>query len=272
LRRFVLSRDLGSEGSISKSAYLFGVLTIFVCVYSQYFILGLDEISGILLVYGIPILVTGFIWGRTIISKAVNQLYTALKFGLGYFGAFTVVAILVSTVILLVILIADPNSLNLLNTPNPVLPTSPKMAWLMVGLSFFVIGPAEEYLFRGFIYGGLLDIFRARHWLFLAFISSILFAGVHLYYALVYGITSLVMFADLIAFGMAMAATYYVSGGNLLIPAMIHGAYDASGFVGVATTIEASIILRGILTVIGIIVAFAIFIQRDRTRRRKQTP
>ena len=58
------------EKHLGKTGFVTGLLVILVCVYSQYVIPGLNLISGTLLVYGVPILVTGLIWGRTIISKA----------------------------------------------------------------------------------------------------------------------------------------------------------------------------------------------------------
>jgi hypothetical protein len=68
---------------------------------------------------------------------------------------------------------------------------------------------------------------------------------------------------------MAMAATYHISSGNLLIPAAIHGAYDATGFIGVAISSDVGIMLRESLMLIGLIVAFAIFAQRTATSRTK---
>ena len=63
---------------------------------------------------------------------------------------------------------------------------------------------------------------------------------------------------------MAMAATYYASGGNLLVPAMIHGAYDATGYVGVATSSQIGVQLREVMIVIGLIAAFIVFSRRKR--------
>jgi membrane protease YdiL (CAAX protease family) len=242
--------------------FLIGLLVIFVCSYSQYVIPGLNFISGVLLVYGIPILATGLIWGRAIIRKAFNQTLNAVKFGLGYFGAFTVLSLIVGVFIVFLLLVFNPAAVNLLQKPNPVLQVSPRIAWLMVGVSFLVVGPAEEYLFRGFVFGGMLSFFKNRHWLSVALVSSIFFAGVHLYYAVVYGVASLVQFVDLITFGMAMAATYYVSGGNLIVPALIHGAYDATAFIGVATSSTIGDQLRELMILIGVIVAIAIFMQQ----------
>jgi membrane protease YdiL (CAAX protease family) len=129
------------------------------------------------------------------------------------------------------------------------------------------VGPAEEYLFRGFVYGGLLTIFKGQHWISLAFISSILFGAAHLYYAIVYGVSSLLPFTDLVTFGMAMSITYYLSGGDLVIPAAIHGVYDATGFVGVAASPELGTLLRWSMTIVGILVAIALFVQRIRKRK-----
>ena len=63
---------------LGKTGFVVGLLVIFASVYSQYVIPSLNLVSGTLLVYGLPILVTGLIWGRTIISKAFKHTYTAL--------------------------------------------------------------------------------------------------------------------------------------------------------------------------------------------------
>jgi len=247
------------ERHLGKTGFITGLVIILASVYLQYVIPGLNLVSGTLLVYGVPILVTSLIWGRTIIVKALNHMYAALRYGLGYFGIFTIIGLAAGILILFLLTLFDPTAINLLHKPNPVLQVPPELAWFMIGFSFLVVGPSEEYLFRGFVFGGLLNVFKGRHWLFLALVSSIFFAGVHLYYAVVYGVASLVQFADLITFGMAMAATYYVSGGNLLVPAMIHGAYDATGYIGVATSSDIGAQLRELMIFIGLIAAVIVF-------------
>jgi membrane protease YdiL (CAAX protease family) len=251
---------------LSAAPLLIGLLVILVCSYLQYVIPGLNFISAVLLVYGIPILVTGLIAGPMIIKKALNQTHKAVKYGLGYFGAFTALSILVGIFIIFLLSIFNPAAVNLLQKPNPVLQVSPRVAWIMVGVSLLLVGPAEEYLFRGFVFGGLLSFFKNRHWLSVALVSSIFFAAVHMYYAVVYEIASLVQFVDLAAFGMAMAATYYISGGNLTVPALIHGAYDATAFIGVATSATIGNELRELMIFIGVFVAVAIFAQRKMTK------
>jgi CAAX protease family protein len=257
--------DFSNE--ITKKAYLSGVAVILGSAYAQYLFRGLGLVLGMLVVYGIPILVITWLWGRVIIRRALRDTRAAVRFGLGFFGAFTVLGLVAATAIFLVLLRLDPAALNLLNRPNPVLHISQEYAWIMVWVSVLIVGPAEEYLFRGFVFGGLLSLVKNRHWLALSFLSSVLFAAAHLYYAVVYGVASAVQFADLVTFGMAMAAAYYFSGGNLLVPALIHGAYDATGFLSVATSSGLGATLRGLMILIGLTVALILFIDKMRKRR-----
>jgi len=265
-----LSESMGSNDKREpkgKKSYVLGLIIVFVAVYSQYllqyFEVHLGLILGSLLVYGVPVLSITLLWGTAIIRRFFKNTYSGLKLGLGLFGVFTVLGIVLAVVIVVFLVALDPSTAKLLDKPNPVLNVSPDFAWIMVGVSLLVTGPAEEYIFRGFVLGGLLDIFKNRHWLILAFVSSLLFSATHLYYAVVYGPASLVQFTDLVTFGMAMAATYHLSGGNLSAPALIHGAYNATAFVGVAlTSTSVSIGLRAFMILLGIIVAFLLYIQR----------
>lgn len=258
----ILKEDRDLIKSITKKAYFVGLIVIFSSAYSQYVVRGFDLVSGMLVVYGIPLVIISLLYGKAIAQRAFNRTLTALKFGLGLFGAFTVLGILTSIAVFYIIVSFDPTAVNLLHRPNPVLHVPQYVAWLMVFASFLVVGPAEEYLFRGFMYGGLLSLFKDRHWFSIALVSSLLFAAAHLYYAVVYGIASVVLFIDITTFGMAMAITYYLSGGNLFIPAMIHGAYDATGFLGIAVSPDVGVLLRGSMIAIGVIVAGALLIQR----------
>jgi membrane protease YdiL (CAAX protease family) len=249
------------EKKLSWKLYALGLIVIFSAVYSQY-IIHPGIVLGFLIVYGIPLLVTTAILGREIIKKARKNGDKALRLGLSLFGAFTIAGIFLSIVALIVILAFAPNAISLLlDRPNPVLQIPPSLAWVMTGASIIVVGPAEEYLFRGFIYGGLLNLFRGKHWISLAVTSSLLFAAVHLYYVVTYGVASAVPLIDLVTFGTAMAMTYYLSGGNIVVPAIIHGVYDATGFIGVATSMTLGLLLRGILIIIGVVLA-AVYLRR----------
>jgi membrane protease YdiL (CAAX protease family) len=263
------SDSSGNRKRISSKSYVLGLSVLLACAYSQYVIGSLGPVLGMLVVYGVPILVTGLICGSAIFSKAVSRMSDALKFGLGFFGGFSVLSFLVSVTLLYFMARFDPSAIRLLSKPNPVLNVGPEMAWVMVWASLLIVGPAEEYLFRGFVFGSLLDVFNGRHWFILAFASSIIFAIAHLYYAIVYGVASLLAFTDLLSFGMAMAVTYYLSGGNLLIPTILHGAYDATGFIGVAFSSELGILLRLSMTALGVLAGLLILIQRARMREKR---
>jgi hypothetical protein len=276
-----LSESVGSNGKRGhkgKKFYVLGLIIMFVAVYSQYLLqdlgvhLGavLGLIAGTLLVYGVPILAITLLWGTGIIRKFFKNTYSGLKLGLGLFGVFTVLGTVLALVLLVILIAFNPSTVNLLSKPNPVLNVSPSFAWIMVGFSFLVTGPAEEYIFRGFVFGGLLDIFKNRHWMILAFVSSLLFGAAHLYYAFTYGPASLIQFTELVTFGLAMAGTYYLSSGNLFAPALIHGAFDATAFVGVATSTSVGNGLRAFMILLGIIFAFLLYIQRE--NRKNQIP
>jgi membrane protease YdiL (CAAX protease family) len=239
---------------LPKILYIIGVLVIFISVYSQYFI-RFGPITGYFVVYGIPIMVVSLFFGKELLTRAGKKNKMAFKFGLGLFGSMMVLGIFLSVIALAVVLQFYPNAANLLTKPNPVLNVSPRDALLLIVVSFLVVGPAEEYLFRGFMYGGLLTITKGKYWMPLAVISSLMFSSVHAYYAITYGVASVVVFINLIAFSIAMSVAYYWTGGNILVPAIIHGLYDATGFLGVATTTTVGVIARGILIAVGLVFA-----------------
>jgi membrane protease YdiL (CAAX protease family) len=263
--------DTFSNGkTLSGKSYIVGILIIFAADYSQYLV-HLGAILGFLVVYGIPVAAVSAIFGRETIKRAKNNMGKAFKLGLGLFGAFTVAGIFLSIAALIVILFLDPTAVSLLNRPNPVLQIPPSTAWIMTGLSILIVGPAEEYMFRGFTYGGLLNVFKGKHWITLAFLSSVLFMALHLYYVITYGVASAVPLIDLTTFGMAMAMTYYLTGGNIVAPALIHGVYDATGFIGVASTITIGLILRATLLTTAVIFA-AIYIRRENLQPQTHPP
>jgi membrane protease YdiL (CAAX protease family) len=235
-----------------------GLAILFIAFYSQYLVAGFGPITGTLMVYGVPFLTATVMYGRTIWHHAFRNTGVALKFGVSSFGMFQLLGTVASMIIVYLLNYVSPEADDLLNRHNPVLNVSREYAWFMMLISVVVIGPVEEYIFRGFVYGGLLNLYKGQHWLSLAFLSSLFFAVAHLYYALVYGIASLIALADLIAFSMAMSFAYYFSGGNVLVPALIHGLYDAGGFLAVAVSPQASSAFRGGMIVLGVVVAMVL--------------
>jgi membrane protease YdiL (CAAX protease family) len=99
------------------------------------------------------------------------------------------------------------------------------LLWL-VPASFLLIGPGEELLFRGIVQGRLRETFDPVPGVALA---SALFAAVH-YAALTGGaggrlVTVTVLFFPALVFG----AVYELTD-NLVVPALVHGAYNATLF------------------------------------------
>jgi membrane protease YdiL (CAAX protease family) len=238
--------------------YVIGVAVIFFTVYLQYFVQINSAFLGYLLIYGIPIAVTGAFFGREILKRAAKNNREATKYGFGMFGALTLVNFILIIIAVAILSIFIPQTTEILQRPNPVLDIPPAEAWIYVGFSFLIIGPAEEFLFRGFMYGGLLNLSKGKGWLPLAILSSALFASVHGYYAITYEAASVVPFITLGTFGFAMCAAYYYSGGNLLLPILIHGAYDATGFLTVAVSEQVGLAARSALIFAG--VAFMMYL------------
>jgi membrane protease YdiL (CAAX protease family) len=241
--------------------FVLGMAVMFAAFYSQYFIHGLGAVFSTLVVYGVPFVVATLLRGRVIAGSAFRHTGVAFKFGVSSFGLFALLGGLVGMVVLYALGHFYPALDLSLGRHNPVLDVPPEFAWFMVGISIVVVGPVEEYLFRGFVYGGMLGLFRQHHWLSLALLSSFFFAVAHLYYAMVYGFASLLAFIDLMAFGMAMSFTYYFSGGNLFIPALIHGLYDAAGFLAVAVSPAVGGACRGAMVLVGIVIAVVLAVR-----------
>jgi membrane protease YdiL (CAAX protease family) len=245
-----------SSKPLSVSLYLLGVVIIFLGVLVPYFV-PMGALPGYLIVYGLPMVVVSIIFGKQILFRAAKNNQVAFKFGFGLFSSFYLLGLFLSVVALLIIMQFNPSAQELLEKTNPALDVSPTVAWIMIVVSMVVIGPAEEYLFRGFMYGGLLSISKGRHWLPLAIVSSLMFASAHAYYAFTYGSASPVFFIQLTTFGIALAVTYHWSSGNLLAPAVLHGINNAIGFLGVATTKEIGLAAEGVFIAVGL--TFAIF-------------
>jgi membrane protease YdiL (CAAX protease family) len=261
-----------TEKPLPKKLYLLGIIVIFVAVYAPDF-LPIRGVAGYLVVYGIPVVVTGLIFGREILRRAAKNNNAATKYGLGFYGALTVLGLLVSVAALAILLYFNSQASQILERPNPVLQgLSPNGAWIMVAVSFLVIGPAEEFLFRGFTYGGLLSITKGKHWLPLAILSAVLFAAVHGYYATTYEAASIIPFITITTFAFAMCATYYYSGGNILVPALIHGAYDATGFLTIAINTEVGLVARNALMFVGIAFACYLLLKKLIMKPSPQSP
>mgnify|MGYP000721688130 CR=1 FL=1 len=102
----------------------------------------------------------------------------------------------------------------------------PSVLLLLIPASFLLIGPGEELLFRGIVQGRLRDRFSAPVAILLA---SAIFAAVH--YTALSGSPSARLVTIGILVGPAVVfGTAYELTDNLVVPSLIHGAYNATLF------------------------------------------
>ncbi len=146
----------------------------------------------------------------------------------GYVGAL---ALVFGAGMVLTVLQAQPDTANQaaeLGMENPAL-----LLWL-VPISFVVIAPGEEFLFRGVIQGRLREAFAPA----LAIpMTAALFAFVH-YFSLT-GAAEARLIAIAILFLPSLVFGYvYERTANLLVPILIHGAYNATLVSMVYVTIK----------------------------------
>lgn len=256
----------GATGHVSVWRYGAGVAITVLAVVSQYFVpqtfaparpiysnLGGD----LLLVYGVPIMAFAGLVGSGPLRKWRSNLRTAAEEGLAWYGLLTLVALVAFVVLYILYLVIDPAALDSLSRTNPALKAAAGDPWLYVGLSF-AIGALEEAIFRGWIFG-YWDR-SAGSWLVPATASSALFAGVHLYYGLTYGLAAPLVYPTLFFLGFAFAATYRRSGGNLVVPALLHGVNDATAFLTLVvggTTVG----LHYSVVVLGLVVALLLYLR-----------
>jgi hypothetical protein len=92
--------------------------------------------------------------------------------------------------------------------------------------------------------------------------TSVVFAGVHLYYGTTYGAAAPLIFPGLFLLGFAFAATYRFSRGNLVVPAVLHGAHDAASFLQLIS-LEWSLIISYLIVGVGALIGLAHYLRRE---------
>jgi membrane protease YdiL (CAAX protease family) len=239
---------------LSKTAYFLGLAVIFTAVFSQYFfpLRRLDR--SFIVIYGVPAVFITVVSGFDIIKRTFRNNFSAVKYGLASWGVLLSISYILDVVILNLLAAFIPNALSPLyhRTPFAHLGSSP---WAMIALSFFIIGPAEEYIFRGFVFGGALRAFPRFRWTTVMIFATTVFTLMHFYYILIFGPASIVILPDIFAIGLALSAAYYYSGGNLLIPIILHGLFDSFGFLSLATGSDLGYNLRFFMIGAGLLVA-----------------
>jgi membrane protease YdiL (CAAX protease family) len=246
--------------------YAAGVaITVFV-IASQYFlpqtfpalILLYGNLAGdLFIVYGIPILSFAILIGSRPLRGWSSHPGPATWQGLRWFGLTSLLALFVVIILEAIYAVFDPGALQLLSRPNPALQQAASNPWFFIGLSF-AVGAFEETIFRGWIFGYWLQR-TATPWLVPAVWTSVLFAGVHLYYGTTYGAAYPILFVPLFFLGFSFAATVKYSGGNLVVVALLHGGYDAISFAYLLNP-TVSVTLHVLLIVVGLVVALVLYL------------
>ncbi|HLN19230.1 MAG TPA: type II CAAX endopeptidase family protein [Patescibacteria group bacterium] len=258
--------------AISKSQFFTGLFLILILIYSQYIFPVGGFLYRMIIIYGLPIIIASLFLGRIIAKNAFKNNSKALVQGLAYWGLFALAGYIAQIIIVNWLSGINPGSLALLDRANPRIPADPSMLWAMIPISIFIVGPAEEYIFRGFIFGGFLETFGRKYWFFWALVSSIIFAAVHLYYLTAFGIASAIFFVGIVFVGLALSITYYISKGNLLVPVLLHGIFDATGFLSVALQNDSGINFQVLLAGIGIFIAILLFLKYLAEKIKKAGP
>ena len=101
---------------------------------------------------------------------------------------------------------------------------NPIVFLLLVPLSFLLVGPGEELLFRGLVQGTIAEALHPARAVVLA---SAIFALVH--YGSLAGSGKFAYLGVVFALALVLGATYELTD-NLVVPALIHGAYNAVQF------------------------------------------
>lgn len=99
------------------------------------------------------------------------------------------------------------------------------LLWLLP-LSFLLIGPGEELLFRGVVQGRLRETFGPALAIGLA---TLIFVSIH-YVSLTGGFLQRVVYIALLVPPALIFGISYERTNNILVPALIHGAYNAFQF------------------------------------------
>lgn len=155
---------------------------------------------------------------RSYVGGRVPSLRDLLWAAGGYIGALSLIF---TAGVVLTLLNLQPETTNRAAQAGM---ENPELLLWMVPLSFLVIAPAEELLFRGVVQGRLREAFDPE----IAIpVTAALFAAVH-YFSLTGGsgarfIAIAILFLPSLVFGYVYERTR-----NLVVPILIHGAYNST--------------------------------------------
>jgi membrane protease YdiL (CAAX protease family) len=256
----------GTTLSVPAGRYVVGVAVTVVAVLSQYFLPELwpaslvvygNPAGDVLVVYGLPIAVFAGLVGADPLRRWRASMGRAAWEGLRWYGLLSLLALGVVFVLTVLYEVVDPAALKLLSRLNPVARAASGDPWFYVAFSF-PAGACEEVIFRGWWFGCWRT--RGRGWIGPAAWTSAVFAAVHVYYGTTYGVAAPLVYPLLFLLGFAFAATYEFSGGNLVVPALLHGAYDASAFLTLISE-EAGLLARYVPVLVGAVIGLVQYVR-----------
>jgi len=264
-------RPSSGPAPASLGRYAAGVVITVLAIISQYFVpetfpaanvLYGNLLGDVFVVYGVPVLAFALLVGGAPLRDWGKRMGTAAWQGLRFYGLLSLLGIVIVIILAIIYLSIDPGALQNLNRPNPALEQAKGNPWFFVGFSFLV-GAFEETIFRGFIFGYWRD--RSGPWMVPAVWTSVVFAAVHLYYATTYGAAAPLIFPSLFLLGFSFAATYRFSRGNLVVPALLHGAHDATAFLTLIS-MELGVILGYLIILVGALIGLVHYLSNGSER------
>ena len=157
--------------------------------------------------------------GRDYIGVRLPSLRDLLFVGGGYVLAFGL-AIAGSVVVATTGVEAGANQAAEIGLENP------EVLLLLIPASFLLIGPGEELLFRGVVQNRIRESFGAPASIIL---GAIIFASIH-FSALSGAAGARLVSISILFFPSLVFGTVYELTDNLVVPSLIHGAYNATLF------------------------------------------
>jgi membrane protease YdiL (CAAX protease family) len=261
------------------AAYAAATVVTVVAILSQYFVPQLlpfarpayDSVLAVFgIVYGVPIVAFAALVGIDPLRGWADRMGRSAVEGLRWYGLLTLLGLFLAIILLAILVTIDPSAASTLSKPTPVVRTAEANPWLWVALSF-PVGVLEETIFRGWIFGYWLQR-SPGNWRIHAAWTSVLFAAMHLYYALTYGIVFLIPALILVLDGLAFAIARRNSGGNLVTISFLHGWNDATAFLALAF-FGLGLGLHYLIVLLGAAIGLVVYLRRrsspaaDRTLR-----
>jgi membrane protease YdiL (CAAX protease family) len=188
-------------------------------------------VLDLFLVYGFGLMAFYIAFDTRPIRNFLERNKAGAREGFRWYGIFVLMGLLLAFALTAFYLAVDSSRYwDLMHKATNIQNAGASDPLFYILFSIFFVGFVEETLFRGYILGSLLTIVGTRNWRTYAVLTSLLFAGVHIYYAQTYMEVSPIYYAEIAAMGLAFSYTYVLSGGNILVIALLHGGYDALSF------------------------------------------